>query len=147
MICVRSLLGELTSIHHRRRNSWRTAASTLEDSQQATRLADAASATLVLHGRARHSDRVRPSRTLNLSQVPRRFSVVRHAPPNATAVSELRLAAAHRAGLPPLWIRTCAGHLRLREGFHFEAVISVWTTTRRCCQQAGRGIGNEEEWT
>ena len=37
--------------------------------------------------------------------------------------------------------------LRLREGFHFEAVISVWTTTRRCGQQARRGISNEEEWT
>ena len=42
--------------------------SMFEDSQQAWGLADAASATLVLHGRARHSDRVRPSRTLNLAK-------------------------------------------------------------------------------
>jgi hypothetical protein len=46
-----------------------------------------------------------------------------------------------------LWIRTRAGHLRLREGFDFEAVISVGTTTRHCGQQARRGISDEEEWT
>ena len=46
-----------------------------------------------------------------------------------------------------LCIRTYAGRLRLREGFHFEAVISVGTTTRRCGQQARRRISDEEEWT
>ncbi len=79
-----SVLRELRSLDDQRWNSWRMTVSMLEDSQQARGLADAASATIVLHERARRSDRLRSiadaQLKLSSSAV---FCGAGNAPPNA----------------------------------------------------------------